>query len=126
MASLAPSTGVEASRADALRPGRRRSERKAAVVRQRRMAGGVVWIGAVAVLLVGVVAINVAVLRLNVRLDEVGRQRAQLRADTAALQSQLASAAASLRIEQAAQAQLGLVPADPEHTTYVTLAPQEK
>ena len=34
------------------------------------MAGGVVWIGLVAVLLAGVVALNVAVLRLNVQLDQ--------------------------------------------------------
>jgi cell division protein FtsL len=95
--------------------------RKTAVVRQRRMAGGVAWIGVVAVLLVGVVAINVAVLRLNVSLDEFSRERAKLRADNAALQADLASAAASIRIEQQAQTQLGLVPADSDHTTYVTL-----
>lgn len=85
------------------------------------MAGSVVWICLVAVLLTGVVAVNVAVLRLNVRLDELARERAKLRADSAALQSELASAAASLRIEQLAQSRLGLVPADAEHTTYVTL-----
>ena len=85
------------------------------------MAGSVVWICAVAVLLTGGVAINVAVLRLNVRLDELSRERAKLRADNAALQSDLASSAASLRIEQLAQSRLGLQLADAEHTTYVTL-----
>jgi cell division protein FtsL len=85
------------------------------------MAGGVAWIGVVAVLLVGVVAINVAVLRLNVSLDELSRERVKLRADNAALQADLASAAASIRIEQLAQRQLGLVPADSDHTKYVTL-----
>jgi cell division protein FtsL len=79
------------------------------------------WIGLVAVLLAGVVAINVAVLRLNVGLDELSRERAKLRADNAAIQSELASAAASLRIEQLAESRLGLVPADSEHTKYVTL-----
>lgn len=90
-------------------------------MRQRRMAGGVAWIGVVAVLLAGVVAINVAVLRLNVSLDEYSRERVQLRADNAALQADLASAAASIRIEQRAQSQLGLVPADSDHTQYVDL-----
>ena len=116
MAASAPSA-LEA-------PARRRARppsRKTAVARQRRMAGGVVWIGVAAVLLVGVVAINVAVLRLNVRLDQLSRDRAKLRADNAALQADLASAAASIRIEQLAQHELGLVPSDSEHTTYVTL-----
>ena len=53
---------------------------------RRRVAGGVVWIGVVAVLLAGVVALNVAVLRLNVQLDELGQERTQLRADNAELQ----------------------------------------
>ena len=44
--------------------------RGAEVAPRRRVAGGVVWIGVVAVLLAGVVALNVAVLRLNIRLDE--------------------------------------------------------
>jgi cell division protein FtsL len=99
-------------------------ERKTRVAGQRRIAGSVVWIGIVAVLLAGVVAVNVAVLRLNVRLDQASRDRAQLRADDAALQSELASAAASLRIEQAAQSRFGLVPADQAHTTYVSIAPR--
>lgn len=79
------------------------------------------WIGVVAVLLAGVVAVNVAVLRLNVRLDNLSGERTRLRADNAALQSRIASAAASLRIEQLAESRLGLAPADPEHTTYITL-----
>jgi len=44
------------------------------VKRQRRVAGGVVWIGIVAALLAGVVAMNVAVLRLNMQLDRLGRE----------------------------------------------------
>jgi cell division protein FtsL len=115
MTSAAPS----ALEAPARRP--RPPSRKTAVASQRRMAGGVAWIGVVAVLLVGVVAINVAVLRLNVRLDELSRERVQLRADNAALQADLASAAASIRIEQLAESQFGLVPADSDHTKYVTL-----
>jgi cell division protein FtsL len=88
---------------------------------RRGVAGGVVWIGVVAVLLVGVVAINVAVLRLNVQLDKLDRQRAQLRAEKQALASQLSMTAASPRIQRQAQQNLGLVPADPTETTYVRL-----
>jgi cell division protein FtsL len=90
------------------------------------MAGSVVWIAVVAVLLVGVVAVNVAVLRVSVQLDQVSRERANLQARNAALQSELATAAASRRIEEAALGQLGLVHAGPERTTYLTLTPQDR
>jgi cell division protein FtsL len=82
---------------------------------------GVFWIGALAALLAGVVAMNVAVLRLNMTLDRLGRDRAQLRADTATLQSQLSSAAATGRIETMAMKRLGYAPATPDQTTYVHL-----
>lgn len=86
---------------------------------RRRVAGGVVWIGAVALLLAGVVALNVAVLRLNVRLDGLGHERAQLRADNAQLRSQIASRAASGRIVALAGGQLGLAPATNQTWLYL-------
>jgi cell division protein FtsL len=86
----------------------------------RRMAGGLLWIVLSAALLTGVVALNVAVLRLNMQLDRAGRERANLRAENALLQAQLSSAAASSRIQTLARAR-GFVPADPAATTYVDL-----
>jgi len=65
----------------------------------------------------------VLVLQLNVELDRYGRERAELKADSARLRSQLSSASANVRIESEAQVKLGLVPADPTVTTYVHLAP---
>ncbi len=93
---------------------------------RRRRASRVVWRGAVgivllAVLLAGVVAVNVAVLRRNLELDELTRRRAALRAENAALATRLASAAAAARIERLARERLGLVPADPLQTAYVDL-----
>jgi len=84
------------------------------------MAGGLVWIVFSAVLLGGVVALNVVVLRLNMELDRAGRERANLRAENALLASRLSSAAASAQIESLAKAR-GLVAADPSATTYVDL-----
>ena len=75
-----------------------------------------------AVLLTGVVALNVAVLRLNVQLDKVNVERTRLRAEKHALAAQLSLAAASPRIQGLARRQ-GLVPADPTQTTYVRLRP---
>ncbi|HWG56095.1 MAG TPA: hypothetical protein VNT58_06180 [Gaiellaceae bacterium] len=82
------------------------------------------WIVLAGALLAGVVAINVAVLQLNVRLDELGRERTELRDDNARLRSQLSSASAAARIEGQARARLGLVPADAATTSYVDLTPK--
>ena len=92
-----------------------------AVRRQRRVTGGVVWIGVVAALLAGVVAMNVAVLRLNMRLDQLGRERADLRAQNAALSSQLSSQASAPRIQGLAAKRLGYAQATPDQASYVTL-----
>src|SRR5438132_5950965 len=88
--------------------------------RQHRVTGGAFWIGIVATLLAGVVATNVAVLRLNMKLDRLGRERTDLRAQNAQLSSQLSSAAASPRIQQIAARQ-GYVPAASNQTSYFTL-----
>jgi cell division protein FtsL len=91
--------------------------------RRRLVTSGVLWIVALGVLLAGVVAVNVVVLQLNVRLDELGRQRAELKADAARLRSRISTAAANVRIESEAQDRLGLLPADPAVTRYVELKP---
>jgi cell division protein FtsL len=90
------------------------------VRRERRVTGGVLWIGVIAALLAGVVATNVAVLRLNMKLDRLGRERADLRAQTAELSAQLSSAASAPRIQRQAK-RLGLVQATADQTTYLTL-----
>ena len=104
------------------RPQRRRSAPKRRQQARRGVAGGVVWIVLVAVLLAGVVALNVAVLRLNVQLDRLNVERTKLRAEKQAIASQLSLAAASPRIQNLARRE-GLVPADPTQTTYVRLRP---
>jgi len=91
--------------------------------RSASTAGGLLWIVVVAALAAGVVAVNVAVLRLNVGLDKASRQRVELQADVAGLQSALSTAAANAQIGGNGQRRLGLVPADPNTTTYVQLAP---
>jgi cell division protein FtsL len=91
--------------------------------RRRHLSGGVAWIVVFGVLLAGVVAVNVAVLQANIRLDKLGRERTQLRAENAALQSQISTAAAGPRIAGLAARQLGLQQADADHTTYVEIAP---
>src|SRR2546425_3960323 len=95
--------------------------RPGAVRRERRVTGGVFWIGIVATLLAGVVATNVAVLRLNMKLDSLGHERADLQAQNAQLSSQLSSAASAPRIQKLAVKRLGWGQAAPDQTTYLTL-----
>lgn len=122
MASWAGTARVESP--PVARPRTRPATRTAARRRTRtRPFGGVIWIVVLAVLLAGVVAVNVAVLQLNVRLDELGRERVELQGETKRLSSQLSSASANARIESEARARLGLVRADPELTYHVQLAP---
>jgi cell division protein FtsL len=86
--------------------------------------GGVLWIVVIGALLAGVVAVNVLVLRLNVRLDELRHTRAELKAEIATARAQLSSASSNERIESEAATKLGLVPADPNATTYVRMQPK--
>ena len=123
MASWAGTARVEQAPVTRTRPRRRPLTRTAP---KPRPFGGVVWIVVLAVLLAGVVAVNVAVLQLNLRLDELGRERIQLRADTNRLSSQLSSASANARIESDARTKLGLVRADPELTFHVQLVPPQR
>ena len=120
MASWSGTAHVEHAPVTRARPRRRPVARTAP---KQRPFGGVVWIVVLAVLLAGIVAVNVAVLQLNVRLDELGRERIQLRADTNRLSSQLSSASANARIESEARSRLGLERADPALTQHVQLAP---
>jgi cell division protein FtsL len=98
------STLVQSARAD------RRASRARA--KPRLLAGGIFWIVLFAALLAGVVAVNVAVLRLNLQFDQVGRERSELRADISRLRSELSSASATARIERLARDELGFVHVD--------------
>jgi cell division protein FtsL len=101
---------VAAARAPRTRASSRpRARRRSAA--GHRVAGGAIWIVVMGVLLTGVVALNVAVLRLNIQSDHLTEERAQLRAESAELSSQLALRAASARTSSLARRQLGLQPA---------------
>lgn len=120
-AARAPETAASPPRA------RARPRPAAAPVRpapRARVAGGVVWIVLLALLLTGVVAMNVAVLQLNIALDRLGGERANLRGENAALASQLSAAAAAPKIQRLAARRLGFVPAAAGDTTYVDLGPR--
>ncbi len=115
MTAVAPHAQVAAPAEPVARP-RPRSTRP-------RVARGIVWIVLIGVLLAGVVFMNVVVLRMNIRLDHLGRDRARLHADNAQLASALSSELAVARIQAQARKDLGVVPADPSETVYLDLTP---
>jgi hypothetical protein len=104
------------------RPKPRAAPRRKAKARAG-VAGGLAWIIVASVLLAGIVALNVAVLRLNIRLDHMNSEREELRAENAALGAKLSGAVSSPRIEALAKAR-GFVPADPATIGYVDLTPR--
>ena len=67
------------------------------------------------------VAVNVAVLRVNMSVNDLNQQQLDLQAQNATLASEVSSAGSSLRIEQAAR-RLGLVPAPATDTSYVDVS----
>ena len=106
---------AQGTRAD--RPGSR------ARVSRRTFAlgGGIAWIVLFAGLLAGVVAVNVAVLRLNLELDQVGRERTELRSDRSRLNSELSLASATSRIDRLAVKELGLARAEYDDMIFVRI-----
>jgi cell division protein FtsL len=87
-----------------------------------RARGGILWIAISGILLAGVVFVNVAVLRLNLSLDSANSERTHLRAENAALQSNLSRELASSQIQTRAAKELGLTYVDPTTYGYVNLA----
>jgi hypothetical protein len=125
MASWHEAAAVAAPRPQRARPQRSKtdSHRRGRRKQKAGVAGGLVWIVVAGVLLAGIVALNVAVLRLNVRLDRLNNESGQIRADNATLGAKLSAAASSSRIQALAKAH-GFVPADPTTIGFIDLTPR--
>ena len=113
-----PTPAPRRRRAPARRPAASvRSRRKPT---QRRVRGHIVWMILFALLLFGVVAVNVAVLRAHVAVSQLDDERAKLEARNQALASALSAVDSAPRIETAAR-RLGLIPASAGNTSYLDL-----
>jgi type II secretory pathway component PulJ len=73
-----------------------------------------------ALLLSGVVAVNVAVLRAHVAVSQLDQQREKLEARNQALASELSAKSSAPQIERAAR-RLGLIQASAGNTSYLDL-----
>lgn len=87
---------------------------------QRRVRAHIVWMVLFALLLAGVVAVNVAVLRAHVAVSQLDQQRAELRAQNQALASRLSAASSAPQVEDAAH-RFGMVLAPAANTSYLML-----
>ncbi|MGH3009355.1 MAG: hypothetical protein ACRDLM_08130, partial [Gaiellaceae bacterium] len=85
-----------------------------------RVRAHIVWMVLFAVLLAGVVAVNVAVLRANVSVHQLDTEIAQKQSQIQALDSQLSAARSAPRVEAAAR-RLGLIQAPAADTGYLVL-----
>jgi cell division protein FtsB len=117
-----PAPATRRRRSPAARPRGRpaasvRSRRKPT---QRRVRAHIVWMILFALLLFGVVAVNVAVLRARVTVSRLDDERAKLEARNQALASALSAADSAPRIEAAAR-RLGLIQASAGDTSYLDL-----
>jgi cell division protein FtsL len=121
MASFAPAQAPYRAPQPRPQPARRPARPRTAPRARARplVAGGVLWIVVVAALLAGIVALNVAVLRLNVQVERLDAQRDKLASTRDAIQTELSTAGAGGRVENAAVERLGLVA--PVSTTYLEL-----
>jgi hypothetical protein len=113
-----PVTTRRRRRAPARRPAASvRSRRKPT---QRRVRGHIVWMILFALLLFGIVAVNVAVLRAHVAVSQLQDRRAKLEAHNQALASALSAANSAPRIEAAAR-RLGEIQASAGNTSYLDI-----
>ena len=119
--AAAPETAPRRRSRPRARPAREPARRPEFRASRRKLPVGIGWITAFALLLVGVVAVNVAVLRANMAVQGLDREQAQLQAQNQALFSQLSAASSAPRIEAAAQ-RLGLVEAPASDTIYLDLS----
>ena len=87
-----------------------------------RLTRGRLWIGLLATLLVGIVALNVVALGLSASSSKVAQQSDGLRRANSALRARIAGTLASDNVESAA-ASIGLVVPEPGSIRYLTAHP---
>ncbi|MDX6482126.1 MAG: hypothetical protein QOG85_2636 [Gaiellaceae bacterium] len=96
------------------------AKRKTQSRRSFRVRGSILWMALFALGLVGVVAVNVAVLRAHVSVNDLDTKIQQLQQGNAQLASQYSSMTAAPRVEAAARRD-GLIPAPALDSTLLDL-----
>ena len=90
-----------------------------------RLTRGRLWIGLLATLLVGIVAMNVMALSFNATASRTGLRTDVLKRQISILRTQIAAAGASNERVQSEASKLGLVVPEPGSITYLTPSPDD-
>jgi hypothetical protein len=90
-----------------------------------RLTRGRLWIGLLATLLVGIVAMNVMALSFNATASRTGLRTDVLKRQISILRTQIAAAGASNERVQSEATKLGLVVPEPGSITYLTPSPDD-
>ncbi len=88
-----------------------------------RLTRGRLWIGALATLLVGIVALNVLALSFNASASRTGKQADALKREISIIRGQLAQTGASDERIQAEAANLGMIVPEPGSISYLRPKP---
>lgn len=90
-----------------------------------RLTRGRLWIGVLATLLVGIVALNVLALSFNASSSKATRQTDVLERQNSTLRAQIAASGASSDRVQALASQLGMIIPEPGSIGYVDASPKD-
>jgi hypothetical protein len=90
-----------------------------------RLTRGRLWIGLLATLLVGIVAMNVLALSFNATASRTGLRTDVLKRQVSILRAQIAAAGVSNERVQSEAAKLGLIVPEPGSITYLTPSPDD-
>ncbi|GBE57960.1 cell division protein FtsL [bacterium BMS3Abin01] len=90
-------------------------------LRARRMVHTGFWLSAVAICLIGLVALHVGILKKNIEYNQLVDEKNTLSADNSRLSSEVAALRSPQRIEEIATGPLGMVA--PETLAYVYIGP---
>jgi hypothetical protein len=90
-----------------------------------RLTRGRLWIGLLATLLVGIVAMNVLALSFNATASRTGLRTDVLKRQVSILRAQIAAAGASNERVQSEATKLGLIVPEPGSITYLTPSPDD-
>jgi hypothetical protein len=91
----------------------------------RRLTRGRLWIGALASLLVGIVALNVVALSFNASSSKATRQTDDLERQISTLRAEIAESGASSDRIQALASDLGMVVPEPSSIGYLNASPKD-
>lgn len=90
-----------------------------------RLTRGRLWIGALAALLVGIVALNVVALSFNASSSKASRKTDVLQRQNSTLRAQVAAAGVSSERVQGLASRLGMIVPDPGDIAYLKVSPKD-